>query len=395
MKKIKIGLSYITGRAIFHRSLELIIKYFKKNNRKFDIEFSLFVFYDTKLNNLHPKTFKNIKNEIKNQFESIYFYNNENLIKEIRFVTGRDSEMERIGSDYAGKRNFIMYQAIKNKIDYLIYIDDDEYPFQIFNSKNSIFWKSQDIINARVDFLPASDITVGKRCGYLSPIPQVELNNLLTFDVWKDFLLSINSDILTKNDIKEMFKNNGITYCDDFENREIFLDKNRCKFITGGNLGINLTRLKKVNPFYNPYKARGEDSFLSTSLADSKVMSVVAYTFHDCFCLYDIDENNLPQKLVPAPVNDLTVKRFYNACVGWIRYKPLFTYITNKTEYEIIIESTKKSLSDTLPTICQYFNAPQFNDLLYELNVYDKNVVEQFEQFERLKVNWKKLIGSI
>ena len=112
--------------------------------------------------------------------------------------------------------------------------------------------------------------------------------------------------------------------------------KNGCRFISGANLCINLKDPQRSFPFYNPPGARGEDTFLSTMLNERKVLKVPCYTFHDGFSLY----NHMLEGVLPIHLSAITEKsaqvmtRFINACIGWIRYKPLLTYITQHAKYE-------------------------------------------------------------
>ncbi len=55
-----------------------------------------------------------------------------------------------------------------------------------------------------------------------------------------------------------------------------------------------------------------------------------------------------------------TTARFYKACIGWIRYKPLLLYITQPDCYGGKIEDMRKKLKANLPKICTYFRQPDF-----------------------------------
>ena len=55
------------------------------------------------------------------------------------------------------------------------------------------------------------------------------------------------------------------------------------KWVAGSTLCLNLNHLSKIPAFYNPEDARGEDTFFSTQLINSKVIKVPVYHFHDGF----------------------------------------------------------------------------------------------------------------
>ena len=42
------------------------------------------------------------------------------------------------------------------------------------------------------------------------------------------------------------------------------------------------------------------------------------------------------------------ITRFYRACIGWIRYKPLLIYITQREQYESKIAEMRSKLEKTL-----------------------------------------------
>jgi len=107
------------------------------------------------------------------------------------------------------------------------------------------------------------------------------------------------------------------------------------KFISGGNLCINLRQPQRSLPFFNPPGARGEDTFLSTMLQDRVVRRIPCYTFHDGFsiCQHLLD-GVLPIQLSAITAGAPSVNtRFLNACIGWVRYKPLLVYLTDPSSY--------------------------------------------------------------
>ena len=68
-------------------------------------------------------------------------------------------------------------------------------------------------------------------------------------------------------------------------------------------------------------------------------------------------EGVLPIKLKYIQADSDKVRdRFYHACIGWIRYKPLLIYITQREEYEEKIKEMRANLKATLPQICKFFN---------------------------------------
>ena len=141
-----------------------------------------------------------------------------------------------------------------------------------------------------------------------------------------------------------------------------------------------------------------EKSLLSTCLTHSTVKLIPTYTFHDGFSIYC----NLLQGVLPTKLKNINplesmeiVNRFYKACLGWVRYKPLYMYITHREKYDEIINDMRENLQKTLPQICAYFNMSDFNDILGELDKFDSEVENHYNEFEKAKQIWKEIIESL
>lgn len=118
------------------------------------------------------------------------------------------------------------------------------------------------------------------------------------------------------------------------------------------------------------------------------------YTFHDGFSTYHhLLEGVLPIKLKFIKDDDeKNIIRFYKACIGWIRYKPLLLYITQNEDYNKKIAEIRKQLTEILPKICAYFNRAEFMNILDELEKYNKNVIKHYNDFIETKLIWSKIM---
>ena len=294
-----------------------------------------------------------------------------------------------------------MYFAVKEKMDYLIFLDDDEYPVAVTKTKDTAVWGGQHVLSTHLNNIKNADMTHGYHCGYVSPIPYIQFNEILNEDIFSKFIKSISNDIVNWEKIRKIMGDGGVTYAntDILVKKEVVEVKeiNRAKFISGANLCINLTKPERLYPFFNPPGARGEDTFLSTCLSDRKVLKVPCYTFHDGFATYNhLLVGVLPIKLKFIKANSPEiVSRFYKACIGWIRYKPLLMYITDGENYEKNIKEIEKSLIETLPNICEYFGREDFMKVLVELRKYNKKVKKHYKEFNTAKEIWSKIMNLI
>ena len=396
----------MTGRKNFKNVIKTYVNNWNESglvdNDK--IALHLFVAYDLKYTGTIMSDYKITDEEILDTIDSAYYLGNAAIATEAQALVGNKvvtfKEAELIfGEGYAMKRNAVLYYALKSKMDYLIFFDDDEYPIANIKINNSLAWKGQEVLSTHINNIMHSDMTHGHHCGYISPIPQLKYNDKLSEEDFRIFIESLSNDIVNWDSIKGKMDDGGVTYADmdiiDNKNIEIVKEKDGMKFISGANLGFNLKNLDKLFPFYNPPGARGEDTFLSTCISECTIRKVPCYTFHDGFSTYEhLLLGVLPNKLLAMrPDAGVNTKRFLRAAIGWIRYKPLLLYITQKDGYEAEIKKMKRNLAEVIPKVCNYFQDDGFNIILDELEYFHTHVKEHYNDFENTKSAWIKIIA--
>lgn len=405
VKKINVGIGFATGRKSFQKILKTNVYNWEESGltEKENISLNLFVAYDLKYSNTKSTDYTNVSKDVLNLIDSSHFIGSTALQEEIDYLINEniiDKEEAQLffGRGYAGKRNAVLYFAMKNKMDYLIFLDDDEYPMAVTNTRSTDIWGGQHVLSTHLKYIKDADITNGHHCGYISPIPHIEFNDTMTEDDFRLFIEAISNDIINWDTIHSVMKNGGVTYADTKilvrDEVEEVQQVNHTKFISGSNLCINLTNPKRVSPFYNPPNARGEDTFLSTCLGERKVLRVPCYTFHDGFSTYrNLMNGVLPIKLKNIPANsEAIVNRFYSACIGWVRYKPLLIYITQQDHYEEKIEEMREQIAASLPSICNYFGRRDFMNISLELEKYNRNVKKHYQQYLKTQEIWEKIV---
>ena len=404
-KDIKVGIGFATGRKSFQKVLRTYIHTWKESGLVEDkkVSLNLFVAYDLNYNKTKISDYTNVHPELVEQIDSSKFIGSISIKEEIDYLIEQNviniHEAGMIfGKGYAATRNAVLYNAIKNHMDYLVFLDDDEYPMAVTNTRKTAIWGGQEILTSHIKYISEADITHGHHCGYISPIPYMEFNDTMTETDFRSFIEAISNDIVNWDTLKTVMKNGGVTYADTnilTSDEAIEVEEtNHAKFISGANLCINLTNPSRIFPFYNPPGARGEDTFLSTCLRERKVLQVPCYTFHDGFSTYNyLLEGVLPirVKFIKADTDQITT-RFYKACIGWIRYKPLLMYIQQPDSYEENIKAMREQLKETLPKICAYFEKPDFIKVLAELEKYHKNVKKHYGEFIETQRVWAKIM---
>jgi hypothetical protein len=407
-KKLNVGVGFVTGR----RNFKCVVKTYIDNWNESGLvdkkknALHLFVAYDLKYKSTKVSDYKITDEEILDMVDSAYYLGNSPIANEAQYLIEKKvvslKEAKLIfGEGYAMKRNAVLYFALKNKMDYLIFLDDDEYPManiKLKDSKDSMVWKGQEVLSTHIDNLKDADMTHGHHCGYISPIPQINFNDKLSEDEFRIFIESISNDIINWDSIKEKMDDGGVTYADldimNSEITEVVKEIDGMKFISGANLGFNLKNFDKIFPFYNPPGARGEDTFLSTCIGGCNITKVPCYTFHDGFSKYgNLLTGVLPNKLEEMKADSgVNTKRFLKASIGWIRYKPLLVYITQRENYETEIMKMRENLAQVIPKICDYFGNDEFKSILDELEYFHNHVEEHYKDFEYTKSAWVKII---
>jgi len=410
-KKINIGIGFATGRLLFQNILKTYVNNWLEHGliESKNLKIHIFVAYDLRYKNTNTDDYKKVPKELQNLVDSIHFYGINEVNNEIELLAKTDNTISAddchllFGEGFAKKRNILTYFAIKLNIDILLFIDDDEYPLATYLNRNGkLLWMGQSILSTHLQYNDNADITHGLHCGYISPIPYITFNNKLTENDFKLFIEALSNDIITWDKIKQVIINQkGVTYSDEniLNNQQTneTLETNGMKFISGANLCFNLKNYKKFPPFYNPPGARGEDTFMSTALTDLKVVKVPCYAFHDGFSMYNNLLNGvLPTELKPMEnTSNEIFKRFVNATIGWIRYKPLLVYITDRDNFEATMKTMEDNLIYTIPKLCAYFKTEEFNKIIVEFGKYRKNVKNHFYDFEKTKSTWTRLLSKM
>ena len=407
---IDIGIGFVTGRKHFQNVLTSYINNWLEHGliQNKSVRLHLFVAYDLKYSKTEASDYKNIDPELSEMIESIHFYGRTAIDEERKrlvdagVISHPESEL-LFGEGYAKKRNAVIYFAKKNGMDRLMFLDDDEYPIATLkNEFDNLVWMGQSVLGTHLKYNVDADITHGHHCGYISPIPYISFNDILSENDFRLFIEAISNEIISWDVVKKtIIDNKGVTYADSGIINQSIVEEvkeiNGMKFISGANLCFNLKNIKNLPPFYNPPGARGEDTFMSTSLSAMKVLKVPCYTFHDGFLNYkNILNGILPTSLEAVDsTSPVIVKRFVNAAIGWIRYKPLMVYITQKAEYENIIRDMQEKLELTIPKLCRYFRNPNFEQIRHELQHYHNNVKRHFAAFQYTGIAWKKVLNDI
>lgn len=412
-KNLNIGIGFVTGRSNVCNIINNYYSYIKNQMNCFsnyNVNIVFYILYDEFYQGTPKEEFYQIKDEVfKAKGIKIRYITPEDIIKEKekakkKFKLNNEEVNLIFGNGHAKGRNSLMYFAYNEKMDYLLFWDDDEYPVAcVKDSENQVKWVMQNNVAKHIETMmhDNADITIGYHCGYISPIPYMELNDNEE-EVISNYIDVIGNELVNWNSIKKIFaENNGVTYANiDLVNGNGKIElksEDGIRFVAGSTLCINLKHIDKIPAFYNPPQARGEDTFFSMKIDENaKVVRVPCYHFHDGFLKYtSIMKNEFPNelKLIKASENDNIQKRFFKACLGWIKYKPLYTYLLHPDTYREKMDEYKKKMNQCIERINELFVNYDFHKVKDNLEEYDKNVMEHFKQFEKTNLVWDRLKG--
>lgn len=408
VKKINVGIGFVTGRKNFKTVAKSYLDSWRQSGlldpKKYALH--LFVAYDLKYRGTKASDYQMTEEEILDSVDSIHYLGSAAIDNEARALVSQKiltipQAKLLFGEGYAMKRNAVLYFALKNKMDYLIFLDDDEYPIANISVDGSLAWKGQDVLSTHIQNLPHCDMTHGFHCGYISPIPQIVFNEVFGEAQFELLMDTISNDIISWQSIKAKMADGGVSYAmlAAIHNQEVEVvqEQGGMKFISGANLGFCLKEPDKTFPFYNPPGARGEDTFLSTCIGACTIRKVPCYTFHDAYLAYPcLLSGVLPNELRAMQITTPEIyERFLKACIGWIRYKPLLLYITARQEYAGRIAQMQQNLTAIIPKLCAYFGNQDFGAIKTQLDFYHAHVAQHFADFEATKDAWRQVVATL
>ena len=409
-KPIEFGIAFLAGRP---NVCKIINSYYKNILHQVEmyekpVNITIFILYDLEYQFSERSYFYNILPEVYERIK-IKYITPEDIEEEKKILISRFNYTQEeinlfIGSKgYAKKRNSILYFALKGQIDYLFFWDDDEYPLAICKSENNeLQWIKQNNILEQLRALERGDVTNGRRCGFMAPIPNVKSNKHFAPKIFKTFLEAVNTDGMSWEFFEDILNNDGgITFADKKIATSFVEAKNYNGTLFASTLGINLKNIDIIPAFYNPPQSRGEDTFFNIKIKrekNARVLKVNSYHFHDSFLKYtQLMDEKYPTKLKKISLKEgkEIEKRFYNTVLGWAKYKPLYIFLTDKEDYRKLIYEAKEKLSSTILLIDKVFPNYDFQVLLKEFNEYDKNVEVHYQEFLHTNEIWNRLKNDI
>lgn len=409
-KPLELGIGFLTGRTnicnIINNCYKDMIKQLKDYSE--EVHLTIFILYDLEYQNTKREEFYTLKDDVYKKIH-IKYITPEDIEEEKKILKSRHNLTRYetnlvLGKGYGKARNAIMYFALKRNIDYLLFWDDDEYPYANIKGENGkIIWKKQNNLLEHLDVIRYSDITIGHRCGNMSPVPYIDFKgNEEKEQKFREYINAVSNEVISWDKIKKyMNANHGMAFAEsditEGKDKIVLKHVGLKNWLYASGICINLTHIDKIPAFYNPPFARGEDTFFCTLLTEARVVQVPTYHFHDSFLKYpEIVRGKYPEKFEALKYADADVgERFLKASLGWIKYKPLLMYIMQRHTYLKDIEIAKEQLKNSIDNINEIFPYNDFLLLLGELEKYDEDVQKHYKEYLKTNDVWNRIKNFI
>lgn len=412
-KEINFGIGFITGRPNVCRIINSYYKHIVDQVQDMDVKvnFTVFILFDLAYQFTTRADFYGILPEVYKHMKIKYItpeeIDEEKKVLMSKYGLTKQEADTFIGKGYAKARNMILYTALRKKMDYLLFWDDDEYPLANVKEEGDteINWLKQPTIKQHILNIKDVDITCGDRCGIMNPVPYIEYNETLQEEEYKAFIEGISNEVITWDYVSKTRVKNGFL---KYATSDIALGKKKPEIVSkegeapvmyGSNLCLNLNHIDKIPAFYNPPGARGEDTFFACATVDKKttVLSIPVYHFHDGFLKFTgLMKEKYPKQTLKISLEDNGIEqRFYKAALGWIKYKPLYFYINERENYRQIMDTAIENLSKGVESVSKQFETCDFGCFVPELQEYDKNVKKHYQEYLETNRIWDNLKGQM
>lgn len=405
-KPVEFGIGFLTGRTNICSIINNCYKDMVGQLKEYpgEVNLTIFILYDLEYQHTKREEFYTLKDDVYKKIH-IKYITPEDIEEEKKILRSRynltSNEVNLIlGSGYAKARNSIMYFALKRKIDYLLFWDDDEYPYaNVKGEGDNIIWKKQNNLLEHLNVIEYSDVTVGHRCGNMSPVPYIDFSgDSEKEEKFKEYIDAVSNEVVSWENIKKnMSQDDGIAFAEtditDGKDKIVLKHVGLKNWLYASGICINLTHIEKIPAFYNPPLARGEDTFFCTLLSEAKVVKVPTYHFHDSFLKYTgILKGKFPKEFEQVSLDDAAIgERFLKASIGWVKYKPLLMYIMQRNTYLKDIEIAKENLRNSIDEINKMFPNNDFLCLVGELEKYDENVQKHYKEYLKTNDVWNRI----
>ncbi|MDF1501001.1 MAG: hypothetical protein P1P76_11075 [Anaerolineales bacterium] len=292
---------------------------------------------------------------------------------------------------YGAYRNAVLFKALLDGIDYLLFFDTDVEPRVLTDLEGvDAKWQEADFVGSHMHSLTKEHVsaTTSEYSGYYIIPP-------MSFPGLGELLIGLG-------------KGMAVEYMDDcHEHQCLNLGPDSPGFPRptekplGGNLGLDLRQAERLAPFYSTVytfdnmtiKGRGEDTLLGQAISASsgQIMDVDVRVFHHTY-------EGFPA--VPDIRKKSIRDRFYWACLGWIGRNPFLSWYldqTGKLETDLRSETTMQRIGLEIggEKAAAHLKDPRFKELVAAFEASSQALPDSIERYHRLMRAWRVLLAAI
>ncbi len=292
---------------------------------------------------------------------------------------------------YGAYRNRVLFKALLEGIDYLLFFDTDVKPQVLTHLEGAeARWQEIDFVGTHLLSLSKPDVsaTTSEYSGYyiIPPMSFPGIGDLLT-GLGKGMALDYMEDCHEHQCLNLGPVSPGSPRLTDKP--------------LGGNLGISLRKARRLAPFFSTIysfsgliiKGRGEDTLLGQAISASKgrIIDIDLHIFHDTY-------EGFPD--VPDVRKESIRDRFYWACLGWIGRNPFLSWYLGKaghleTDWRSELALQRIGLEVGGEKAAEYLHDPRFRDLAAAFEAAFAELPGTINRYHRLMEGWRALLLAI
>lgn len=299
---------------------------------------------------------------------------------------GQDGEVP-----YGAYRNTVLFRALLEEIDYLLFFDTDVEPRVLTHVEGAkAEWQEVDFVGRHMHSLSKKGVsaTTSEYSGYYIIPP-------MSFPGLRELLTGLGKGL-------------AMEYMEDCRDHQCLnlgpVCPGQSKLTDkplGGNLGLSLGQAWRLAPFYSTIykysgmtvKGRGEDTLLGQSISASngRIIDVDLRVFHDTY-------EGFPN--VPDVRKDSVRDRFYRACLGWIGRNPFLSWYLDqvghlKRDWRTEITLQRAGLEVGGEKAAEHLDDPRFGDLAVAFEASLAALPDAINRYRRLREGWQTLLHAI
>jgi hypothetical protein len=292
---------------------------------------------------------------------------------------------------YGAYRNAILFRAILDGLDYLLFFDADVAPRVLTHlDQGQTSWQVVDFVGRHMQSLQKEHVaaTTSEYSGYYIIPP-------MSFSGMSDLLNGLGKGMAL-----EYMEDCQEHHCLNLGSKTPGLPRPTDKPL-GGNLGLDLTRPWRLAPFYStlyPFagvmvKGRGEDTLVGQAIkaSNGEIMDIDLPIFHDTY-------DGFPE--VPDIRQKSILDRFYWACLGWIGRNPFLSWYLDQAgllKTDLRSETTLQRIGLEIggEQAAAFLRDPRFKRLNEAFEASSICLPDAIQRYDRLMNAWQMLLQAL